>query len=388
MGHAGAAMEMTARRMAGIALAAFALLVVVRPPRPTGRTYDDALRQGSAEDRVRRALEATNDTLQTVELTKLSRELRVRIEGQLAATPAEARDRIIMDPRIPESLRRHTESVYAESRARMPHSSMSLPIFVLLDQSQLYRLGSMIWIERDGDMVPTCATVLRVRASDKGMRDPRQMIRDIRRTLPPDFPQPRHFGLCGFEAAFGPPSPAVRQWLQEREFRPVVTGYDMSVSARSSPGLRDNLIPWYLAADNGAMALTLRACASGRTDQCLAAIAPTYRRIIADLDTPSAELTWNLWGYTASLDAMNALASSLGAERFATLWRADEPPADAYRRIIGVPIDTLAQRVLLGDSPPLRAGASVDLIEALVTVAIALLIVALAAFANPRRFRN
>lgn len=381
-------MEMTARRMAGIALAAFALLVVVRPPRPTGRTYDDALRQGSAEDRVRRALEATNDTLQTVELTKLSRELRVRIEGQLAATPAEARDRIIMDPRIPESLRRHTESVYAESRARMPHSSMALPIFVLLDQSQLYRLGSMIWIERDGDMVPTCASVLRVRASDKGMRDSRQMIRDIRRTLPPDFPQPRHFGLCGFEAAFGPPSPAMRQWLQEREFRPVVTGYDMSVSARSSPGLRDNLIPWYLAADNGAMALTLRACASGRSDQCLAAIAPTYRRGVADLATPSSEWNWYFWRYTGSLDLMNALASSLGPDRFAVLWRADEAPDKAYHRLTGVPIDTLARRVLLGNSPPLRAGATVKLTDVLVDLGIALLLAGLAAFSNPRRFRN
>lgn len=379
---------MTARRMTGLALAAFALLVVVRPPRPTGLTYDDALRQQSAADQVRRTLTATSDTLRMIEKTTWTRALRATAARQLAAMPANTRDRLITDPRLPASMRRHLDAVYAESRSRMPRSTMALPMFVVLDTAQTYRLSAVLWIESAGDAAPTCATVVRVRASDKGMRDARRLMHEVRRTLPPDFPQPRHFGLCGFEAAFGPPSPAVRRWLQERDFRPAVTGYDPSVPTRPSARIRDNLIPWYLEADNGAMALTLRACASGRTDQCLAAIAPTYRRIIADLDTPSTELTWNLWGYTASLDAMNALASSLGAERFATLWRADEPPADAYRRIIGVPIDTLAQRVLLGDSPPLRAGASVDLIEALVTVAIALLIVALAAFANPRRFRN
>jgi hypothetical protein len=83
---------------------------------------------------------------------------------------------------------------------------------------------------------------------------------------------------------------------------------------------------------------------------------------------------------------MNALASSLGPDRFAALWRADEAPDKAYRRLTGVPIDTLARRVLLGDSPPLRAGASVELTDVLVTIAIALFFAGLAAFSNPRRF--
>jgi hypothetical protein len=84
---------------------------------------------------------------------------------------------------------------------------------------------------------------------------------------------------------------------------------------------------------------------------------------------------------------MNALASSLGPDRFAALWRADEEPDRAYLRLTGVPIDTLARRVLLGDAPPLRAGARVDLTDVLVIVAIALCFAGIAAFANPRRFR-
>lgn len=378
---------MNVRRMAGIALAAFALLVVVRPPRPTGRTYDDAMRRESAPDQVRRTLSAIGDTLRMIENTTVSRTLRATVRRELASTPASRRDRIIMDPRLPASLRPHLETVYAESRSRMPRSAIALPAFVVLDTVQSSRISAILWVEAADDAVPTCATVLRVRSSGENMQDARRFGLDIRRSLPPDFPQPRHFGLCGFEAAFGPPSPAVRRWLQDRDFRPTVTGYDPSIPPRSAMRLYDFMIPWYMEADNGAMALTFRACASGRFDQCLAAVAPTHRRTIGSIETPSSDVSRIYWRYTGSLDLMNALASSLGPDRFAALWRADEEPDKAYQRLTGVPIDTLARRVVLGDSPPLRAGASVGLADVLVALGIALFFAGLAAFSNPRRFR-
>lgn len=85
---------------------------------------------------------------------------------------------------------------------------------------------------------------------------------------------------------------------------------------------------------------------------------------------------------------MHAVATSVGAERFGALWRADDSLPDAYRRVTGVPIDTLAQRVVLDRRGPVLAGATVTPIEVMALLAVAAVLAALATLSHPRRRRS
>ncbi|MHB1096446.1 MAG: hypothetical protein ACYC3F_09745 [Gemmatimonadaceae bacterium] len=382
-------MELTARRTAALALAAFALLVIARPPRPSGPTYDQRRdRSSSAVDRARLARDATRDTLLVVEYSLLSRQVRDSVRRQLAGWPASGRDRAFIDPRVPVAIRAHVEAVYAATRSRVNAGRMALPIFVALDTSTNFRLAERLWIEDITGPVPACATFLRVRVSPEAMRDPREVAREIRRVVPPNFPQPAHFGLCGFEAMFGAPSTEVRRWLQEREFQPIASGYDPTRVPAAPRHLSDLVVPYFYFSPNGAAGLELRACASGRSERCLNAVAPITEgqwagRVGQITNVASARFYG--WGWNGSPELMNTLAASMGAESFGKLWRGNASPPDAYRQLTGVPIDTLARRVLVGDAPPLRVGASLSLASLITPLLIAAVFAGLATFAHPRR---
>ncbi|MFA6165282.1 MAG: hypothetical protein WC700_01575 [Gemmatimonadaceae bacterium] len=383
-------MELTARRVAGLALAAFVLLVLARPPHPVGLSYQERSdRATSALDRARGARDATRDTLRVVEYSLWSRQVRDSVRRQLAGTPESGRNRAFIDPRLPAATRAHIETVYAASRAKMAAGRMALPLFVVLDTTVNYRLSTTIWVEDVGGPAPACATVLRVRVSREAMRDERRMSRDIQRVVPARFPQPMHFGLCGFEAAFGAPSTDVRRWLQEREYRPVASGYDPTLTPRGPRYLSDFVVPYFNSENNGAMGLAMRACYAGRSDRCLYAVAP-----VSDLPVEGqvggivevvSDWRWYGWGWNGSPELMNTLATSMGAESFGALWRGNASPPDAYRQLTGVPIDTLARRVLVGDAPALRVGASLSLASVITPLLIAAVFAGLATIAHPRR---
>ena len=383
-------MELTARRTAALALAAFALLVIARPPRPTGPTYyEQRDRATSAVDRARDAQNATRDTLRVVEYSLWSRHVRDSVRRELATMPENGRDRAFIDPRVSAATRAHITAVYAATRARMSAGRMALPVFVVLDTTANYRLGTTLWIEDAAGPAPACATLLRVRVSREAMRDTRRMSRDIQRVVPARFPQPEHFGLCGFEAAFGAPSAEVRRWLEEREFRPVASGYDPTLTPRAPRYLGDYVIPYFNSEKNGAMGLVLRACVAGRSASCLGAVAPTSERPVygpvGGISYVVSDWRWYRWGWYGSPDLMNTLATSMGAESFGAMWRGSASPPDAYQQLTGVPIDTLARRVLVGDAPPLRVGASLSLASVITPLLIAAVFAGLATIAHPRR---
>lgn len=383
-------MELTARRAAGLALAAFVLLVLARPPHPVGLSYvERSDRASSALERARDARDATRDTLRVVEYSLWSSQVGDSVRRQLAGMPVSARDRAFIDPRLPAATRAHIETVYAATRARMNTGRMALPIFVVLDTTVNYRLGTTLWVEDAAGPVPACATVLRVRVSREALRDTRRMSRDIQRVVPARFPQPEHFGLCGFEAAFGAPSAEVRRWLEEREFRPVASGYDPRLTPRAPRYLDDYVIPYFNSEKNGAMGLVLRACVAGRSASCLDAVAPTSERPVygpvGGISYVVSDWRWYRWGWYGSPDLMNTLATSMGAESFGTMWRGSASPPDAYQQLTGVPMDTLARRVLVGDSPPLRVGASLSLASVITPLLIAAVFAGLATIAHPRR---
>ena len=389
MGDEGAAMELTARRTAALALAAFALLVIARPPRPSGPTYDQRRdRASSTVDRARLARDATRDPLLVVEYALWSGQVRDSVRRQLAGSPPSGRDRAFIDPRVPVAIRAHVEAVYAATRGRVNAGRMALPLFVALDTSVNFRLAERLWIEDITSPAPACATVLRVRVSPEAMRDSRTMAREIRRVVPPNFPQPAHFGLCGFEAMFGAPSADVRRWLQEREFQPIASGYDPTRSPETARHLRDLVVPYFYFSSNGAVGLELRACASGRSERCLNAVAPITEGQGAGRVGQIASVAlarWYGWGWNGYPDLMNTLATSMGAESFGKLWRGNTSPPDAYRQLTGVPMDTLARRVLVGDAPPLLVGASLSLASVLTPLLIAAVFAGFATLAHPRR---
>ena len=390
MGNAGAAMELTVRRVAGVVLAAFVLLVLARPPHPVGLSYEELSdRETSALDRTRDARDAARDTLRVIEYSLWSRQVRDSVRRELAGTPVSGRNRAFIDPRVPAATRAHIEAVYAATRARMSADAMALPIFVVLDTTLNYRLGTTLWVENAAGPAPACATVLRVRVSREAIRDPRRMARDIQRVVSARFPQPAHFGLCGFEAAFGAPSAEVQRWLEKREFRPVASGYDPTLKPRAPRYLSDYVIPYFNSDKNGAMGLDMRACYAGRSVRCLNAVAPVSDRPfegpVGGLSDVLSDWRWYGWGWNGSPELMNTLAASMGAESFGKLWRGNAPPPDAYRQLTGVPIDTLARRVLVGDAPPLRVGASLSLASVITPLLMAAVFAGLATLAHPRR---
>lgn len=380
---------MTARRLAWITAGAFALLLIARPPRPSGMSLEAMNdRSRSAADRVRETLNASTDTLRAVEYALWSEALRDSVLRVLRPLPASARDRAMVDARMPASLRRHLELVYADTRSRMPRGIASLPLFVVLDTGTNINWMRTFWIEDSTPAAPTCATVVRLRTTKGLLSDPRTLAREIRRVLPANFPQPRHFGLCGFEAAFGAPSAEVRRWLAARDYRPVISGYDPTQAVESRRMRADYTVPWFDVTDNGARALAGRACAAGRTAQCLDVAAPTDRRQgvrLGGLGGAPSDWRYYAWGWNGAPEFLNQVATSLGPERFTTLWRASDAPPEAYRRLTGVPIDTLARRTLFGDAPTLHTGAGASGGDIVIAFAIAALFAGLATLTNPRK---
>ncbi len=370
---------MTVRRAAALAVGAFALIAVAKPPRPVGTVWD----RYTSADSTKRVLEATGDSL--IQLRAVARTVATRasVNRMLAAAPTSMRDGVIADERIAPSLRNHLSTVYAASRAKMPGSSMALPIFVVLDSTGELA-NSIQWLESPSAESPTCATVVQISASLRTLRDGRALATEVHRRLGPQFPQPRDFGLCGFEATFGAPSPVVRQWLRERGWISVRTGLSQALPPRPSSAFFYNY--WGGRFDDGLYWVSFDGCIAGRLEECVDAVAPRLLGRTVDMESYSSErgTSRSRWGGRGSPDLMNALASSLGPQRFAELWRAADAPPDAYRRITGVPMDSLAHRVLVGDRPRRHSGATVSFGELIAVLLVAAAFAGISTLSHPR----
>ncbi len=380
---------MTVRNSAGLAVGAFALVALAMPPRPTGSPYNPDDRRTTVE-RTKRVIEAAEDSLRQVKGALRTRVLRDSVARMLAAFPADARDQLILDQRIAPSLRLLMQGTYAASRARLPQGRVALPMFVVLDTLWF---TSTQWIEDASKGRPTCATIMHVAVSSYSgpgvARNQRRWSRDVRVALGAQFPKPDDFGLCAFEAAFGEPARVPRDWLRDRGWRPVGTGLSASRPRR-------RFDPFYYGLnwdsyDNGALGMRYRACYAGRTAECNAAAASVIPRRQWQFDTSTVgwegSRFWR-WGFSGSIDLMNALAASMGPEKFAELWHAEDAPPDAYRRITGVPMDTLAQRVLLAGRPPISFGASTTVSELLAVLLVAAFLAGLSTLSHPRNGRT
>ncbi len=391
-------MGLTTPRTIGIALGAFALLVVARPPRPVGEVYDASNRQQTPLSRANSALTATNDTARVLQHAMNARQLQDSVDRWLAHTPPLQRNQIVVDSRLPLTVRQHLQLVYAASRAGMAGDAVTLPVFVVLDSSRDQSEELLQWVESTTAGAPSCVTIARIKTpKDALIRDTRAFTQLAYRVLRATFPQPRHFGLCGFEAAFGQPSRVVRQWLQARELYPSSSGFDLARPARlavrrqyDQSGLdysEQYFMPWWGGDEGISRALNLRSCASGRLLMCIDAAVPRPKTITVAVGDTTVSAPDGRSRWQGSPDVMNALATSLGQQRFAELWRADAPPPASYERLTGVPMDTLARRLLYGDAAPLRAGAAPTLAEILAALVIAAALAGLATLSHPRRRR-
>jgi len=386
-------MEMTTRRLALLTVGAVTLLFVTRPPRPTGLPYN-MRRDQRASDRALEAERATRDTLRQVNQAILLRQVRDSVARALSAAPARGLNQLIADPRIAPSLRQHMQQTYAESRRKMGDRT-ALPLIVSVDSITYFGLVSTMWLDDTVAGTPVCATVVRVHAPHELAADSRELTRAVVRRLGANFPQPRQFALCSFEATFGPPSLAVRRWLAERSYYGIASGYDPALPVARTSRYADAVgddprwIPWWSdGGENGERSLVARACILGRIDQCSSALPPPpANRNSLGLDVVTSDWSYRRywWAWRGSPVLMNALAQSLGPQRFSQLWRADVPPFDSYHKLTGVTADTLARRLLAGENVPSRLGAAPSLSEALAALFVALCVGGLALLSHPRR---
>jgi hypothetical protein len=391
-------MEVIPRRFAGICLGAFVLMALARPPRPTGQffeSYGDRSRLSA----TKQAMRVTDDSIFALERSIRARVVRNSAERALSGLPTGDRVQLLADPRIPASLQQHLRQVYADTRAAMPPSAVALPMLVVLDSGSSYSAqASAQWIEPTSLGIAACATIIRISVDGRAFT---QLARRVNRVLGPNFPRAADFGLCGFEAAFGEPSPAMHRWMAARGWSVVRVGYDPAARAAKSRPMNYGLafryfdrVPWYAyrADDNGARALGFHACRAGKTSFCVVATAPSDEaRVDRDGALPGSllwksEWWWSSWLGTPAL--MNNVAASIGPQRFAEAWRANDSLPESYRRLTGVPMDTLAHRALTETHPPLRAGASVTFAELVTVLLIAAAFAGLSTLTHPRRHKR
>jgi hypothetical protein len=349
IGHEGTPVELTMRRFVGIAVGGFALLALAFPPRPVGNGYNGTRADTTRLRRVRVARSATYDTLASVRFALWTLDQRDSARRLVSSIPAGHRDQLMADPTLPESFRRLMQANYAATRVRRGEG-MPLPVVVLLDSDATGGVSSALWLEDTTSGTAGCVTVRRLFANHVERMSQSRLITKAASRLGGSFPQPRHFGLCGFEAKFGPPSPAIRTWLQDRGWRPVEKGYDPNDRPMSNGIYSYAALPfmsWWT--DDYQWLLAARACEAGRLDQCHEVAVPKDAwRALGGRAVPGSTEYRSTMDPHGSPDFMNALATTMGPERFLELWQGNETPLVAYQRLMGVPVDTLARRLLLG----------------------------------------
>lgn len=385
-------MELSVRRVAGLVVAVAALLFLFLPPRPTGFPYSRRSRVVTPAERADSLLREVESEEYSVGAQIWRTTVRAELTRRLAATGVD--DRLTIDERVPRALGAHMQRTYAALRPRLG-TAVRTPIFLLADSA--WGVPSFDAAFAD-DSIPSaasaCVTVFGMHLEGvprAGRRDTTAyMLRTYRAAV---FPRPTGLGLCAFEAAFGKPSPQVREWLTERELRPIAAGYDpfwpkIPTVGRYPDGTLDTVSPyWWDWEALPGLTIERRACAAGRLDHCAAALIP----VIPSKSRERATLmSWrgrylNGFGAFGSPWLMNALARHLGPARFAELWKSDAAPPETFKRLTGAPMDSLLRAVEFGERPHIDVGASVNGVMLLASLLLFAALLGAAMLTNPRK---
>jgi hypothetical protein len=179
-------------------------------------------------------------------------------------------------------------------------------------------------------------------------------------------------GPCAFYGAFGSPGKGLAGWLQSTDYVPALdAAYFVGGAAPPPPPPEPVTSPaWWRQRWAMDLRPDLEACASGQPERCRRAVlapsepwslwyAPQFR-IGAELSVPGLPNLGRL-GRAAiqALDVLEAeflddLLGEIGPQRFAVLWRSDEPLEQAFARVVGQPLGTWTMRWVqrrLGKAP-------------------------------------
>ncbi len=168
---------------------------------------------------------------------------------------------------------------------------------------------------------------------------------------------PGAIGPCGFHARFGVPGPSVRRWLH-------AGGIHAALAAPGSPG-SERLVAYrpsgmgrvmpllFGETRRGPPDLTLDACIAYGGQACadfVLDVAPDAFRLTELVDV----LTHSAW-VPESGRLLSDLLAEVGPERFAAVWRTDQPLPDAFRAAVGEDLAAWTHRWAVrtfGAAPP------------------------------------
>lgn len=258
-------------------------------------------------------------------------------------------------------------------------------------------LGALSWNysvlpdETDGR---SCRLVVPINWQWLGDKPPgsirRELLREVRTSL----------GPCALWKAFGPPGPAIRDWLVRVDYRPAVEGtwatrgrvgrfdwwrgwpesgqlppfgYELLRRVAGEPNFRYGFGP------EGAQCLAGRARACG---DALTRVRPRRAGI------PHTVLTWGWAGDPLGPEAPSFLSDLVvreGRERFATFWRSDAPPLEAFAAAFDTSAEAWTSRWMRERYGALDAGSRVDPLTALGALLASLAVVGAAVVELNRR---
>jgi hypothetical protein len=215
----------------------------------------------------------------------------------------------------------------------------------------------------------------------------------VRGVHPVRTPTDRLLGTCGFYAAFGAPGAGMQQWLLETNL--LRAGYLRPPAAVAGDTARIEQPRGYFDRVS-----EFEACRAGRLAGCATVFTPTAlvgtRMQRFAFQAPVRELapTPELRSYSSTIlsaetapitsGLLGALADSLGASRFATIWRSALPPDQAYARETGRPIAAWVRGHLASRTTPYQAGPGIPAMQALFGLAVAVIAALVAIWRSPR----
>lgn len=182
--------------------------------------------------------------------------------------------------------------------------------------------------------------------------------------------QERLLGPCGFFAKYGAPGAGMLEYLRSNTMRTAEYLW-----APTPWFERDALMPASYARSWPALA----GCRAGRDSACLAVLAGTSpmtgyfgawddaQRGPNDVSVDGPLLRSGFYDRVSGGLLAN-LATSLGDDRFARLWRDARGPHVAYEAIAGEPLTAWMQRVVAGEVEPYRPGPGVPAVPLAATL--------------------
>ena len=161
-------------------------------------------------------------------------------------------------------------------------------------------------------------------------------------------------GACAYYASFGPPGPAIEQWLEARSFDLAGQATWASppppppAAEASAATLFDALVSG--SDDRFRASFDALGCASGELGQCHQALfgvlatnparyRPQMRGVVMDLD-----FFFEGRGFYGGRTYLADMVRDIGRERFMRFWRSALPPDSAFAEATGQPIEVWTAR--------------------------------------------